>query len=138
MNQSVSADKCYVIVPCRRATFQHEVFQLTGSLEGPVMSPAATCRGKRHLQSCRALAWHEAGTAQQEIAHNPLGRETSVYFLFFFFFWRGLGVFLGSGHPQSSRMYNRKLANHSRHQGMPLDNAVSLGWPTGFGKHMRA
>lgn len=53
--------------------------------------------------------------------------------VFFFphFFGGRLGVFLGSGHPQSSRMYNRKLANHSR-TGVPHDNAASLGWPTGL------
>lgn len=60
------------------------------------MSPAATCRGKRHLQSCRALAWHEAGTAQQELAHNPLGGERMVLF---FLFWEGVGCVPGQRAP---------------------------------------
>lgn len=98
--------------------------RLTGR---PVMSPTATCRGKHHLHSCRALAWHDAGTAQRELAHNPLVGERRVFFLLF---WRGLGVFLGSGHPQSSRMYNRKLANHSRHQGELACHLIML-YPLG-------
>ena len=67
----------------------------------PVMSPAATCRGKRHLRSCGALAWHEAGTAQQELAHNPPGGERGVGFFLFFFFGGGWVCSWAGGFPRA-------------------------------------
>lgn len=35
-------------------------------------------------------------------------------------------MFLGSGFPQSSRMYNRKLAERSRHQGGQTCHLIML------------
>lgn len=81
---------CYVTVPCRRATFQHADFQLTGSLEGlwcPQLPPAAASAISRvagHLHGMK-LAQHNKSL------HTTLWGERVAFFLppSVFFFWRG-------------------------------------------------
>lgn len=67
----------------------------------PVMSPATTCHSMRPLQSCRALAWHEVGTAQWELTHKAQVVKQESFFLLIFA--GGVVKLLGSGCPQSSR-----------------------------------
>ncbi len=91
------------------------------------MSPAATCCSKHHPPEHQ----HGVKLAQRdESSHTTLEGGGEVRSFFLFFFWMRLGVLLGSGHPQSSGMYNRKHANHNRHQGGPACHLKML-YPSG-------
>ena len=102
----------------------------------PQQAPSPQLRG-----ISMAWSWHSTTRTRTQPSRGEREGCFFFFFFFFFFFEGGWVCSWAGGHPQSSRTYNGKLARHSRplrRSGVPLDNAVSLGWTAGVGERMQA
>lgn len=134
LNQSVSADKClcgsrYVIVPCRRVTFQHADFQVNRPTRSARDVPSchlpwqAASPGLRGISM--AWSWHCTARTCTQLSG---GRRRAVFLFYFFYVGGGWVCSWAGGAPRAVGCTRKNSQTTACHQ-IPLCPMGGLrGW----------